>query len=316
MFKILRYSDVHKNRWNAFIKTAKNGLFFFERDYMEYHQDRFTDHSVIFLKGEEIISVFPATEKESIITSHGGLTFGSLLISRNIKAIEVLKMFEMLIEYYQSVGCREIIYKAIPYIFSTYPAEEDLYALYVNNAHLIRRDISCVVDMGSPIGFNTNKRRLVKKCKQNNVLVAENEDFSEYWNLLTGVLQKYETKPVHGLGEILHLKNKFPNNIRLFEARLENDLLAGTVVFDFGKVIHTQYLAISNLGKSYGALDFINFHLMENIFKDRPYYSFGISTENSGRYLNEGLIQQKENMGGRAVTLDFYRIDLNKTTND
>lgn len=59
-----------------------------------------------------------------------------------------------------------------------------------------------------------------------------------------------------------------------------------------------------------GALDFINHELINNKYTDRNYFSFGISTTNNGQVLNTGLIQQKEMMGARAVTIDFYRINL------
>jgi hypothetical protein len=68
-------------------------------------------------------------------------------------------------------------------------------------------------------------------------------------------------------------------------------------------------MAASQEGRKLGALDFINHTLLQK-FSDRKYYSFGISTEKQGQFLNEGLIQQKENMGARGIALDFYSIKL------
>ena len=39
-------------------------------------------------------------------------------------------------------GISKLIYKAIPHIYHTVPAEEDLYALFLLNAKLFRRDVS------------------------------------------------------------------------------------------------------------------------------------------------------------------------------
>ena len=39
-------------------------------------------------------------------------------------------------------------------------------------------------------------------------------------------------------------------------------------------------------------------------------FDFGVSTEQRGSYLNEGLIFQKEGFGGRAICYDTYAIDL------
>jgi len=47
--KIIKYVDQYKDRWNEFVKNAKNSHFFFQREYMEYHSDRFQDFSLIVL---------------------------------------------------------------------------------------------------------------------------------------------------------------------------------------------------------------------------------------------------------------------------
>ncbi|WP_433626977.1 GNAT family N-acetyltransferase [Chryseobacterium cucumeris] len=308
-FEIIKYNNSYKEIWNSFISTSKNGLFFFDRDFMEYHSDRFKDHSLLIFKNNKIAALLPANESGTQIISHGGLTFGALILSHAIKAIDVLEIFAEVKKYYSALSFNEIIYKTVPHIFHKYPSEEDLYALFRNEANLFRRDISSVIDLSHPIRFSETKRQLVRKCKENNVIITENTNFEEYWNLLSSVLQKFDTKPVHTIGEITLLKEKFPENIRLYQAQKDGNILAGIVIFDFGNVIHTQYMAASPEGRKAGALDFINHFLLEK-FNDRKYYSFGISTENQGKYLNEGLIQQKENMGARGIALDFYSIKL------
>ncbi|KYH06381.1 MULTISPECIES: hypothetical protein [Chryseobacterium] len=308
-FEIKKYTQKDYTDWNLFIKESKNGLFFYDRDFMDYHSDRFKDHSLFILKNNKVVAVFPANESGKEIISHGGLTFGSLILSYHVKASEVLNIFEEIKKYYQEYSFNEIIYKAVPHIFHKYPSEEDLYALFRNQAKLFRRDISSVIDLSSPIRFSETKRQLVRKCEGNEVTISENKNFKEYWTLLSDVLKKFDTKPVHTEEEIKLLNKKFPENIRLFEARKDNFLLAGIVIFDFGNVVHTQYMAASQEGRKIGALDFINYFLISE-FQNKKYYSFGISTENQGKILNEGLIQQKENMGARGITLDFYSIKL------
>lgn len=307
--EIKKYTQEYFNEWNQFINESKNGLFFFDRNFMEYHSDRFTDHSLLIFNNNKILALFPASESGKEIISHGGLTFGSLLLSHYVKAVEVVEIFNSIKQYYKELTFSEIIYKAIPHIFHKYPSEEDLYALFRHEALLFRRDISSVIDLAKPIRFSETKRQLVRKCEEKNITVIENENFGEYWGLLSSVLQKFDAKPVHTAEEIKLLKDKFPENIRLFEAKIESNLLAGIVLFDFGNVVHTQYMAASQEGRKLGALDFINHTLLQK-FSNRKYYSFGISTEKQGRFLNEGLIQQKENMGARGIALDFYSIKL------
>lgn len=310
MIEIKRYIDTYKNEWDTFIKESKNGLFFFQRDFMDYHSDKFTDHSLFIYNKSSLVAVLPANESEDTIFSHQGLTFGSLIMSKKIKATEVLEIFSTIKSYYKEKGFNKIIYKTIPYIFHSYPSQEDIYALYRNNAKLIRRDISSIIEIDNKLDFNENKTRLIKKAQKAGVEIEENNDFSNYWRLLSSVLEKYNTKPVHSIEEITLLKEKFPENIRLFEAKLEGELIAGTVLFDFGNTIHTQYLATSEKGGKLGGLDFVNYYLIEIFANTKKFYSFGISTEQNGNYLNEGLIDQKERMGGRGIVLDTYEIDI------
>ncbi|AZA81730.1 GNAT family N-acetyltransferase [Chryseobacterium lactis] len=308
-FELKKYNNSYKTDWNSFISTSKNGLFFFDRDFMEYHSDRFTDHSLLIFNDQQIVAVFPANESGEEIISHGGLTFGSLIMSHYLKAKEVLVILDEIKKYFTELSFKKITYKAIPHIFHKYPAEEDLYALFRIEAKLFRRDISSVIDLSHPIRFSETKRQLVRKCEQKGISVSESENFTEYWTLLSEVLQKFGTKPVHTVEEITLLKEKFPQNIQLFEAKKDGIIFAGIVIFNFDNVIHTQYMAASQEGRKVGALDFINYTLL-NKFSNKKYYSFGISTEQQGKFLNEGLIQQKENMGARGIALDFYSIKL------
>ncbi|SDE80971.1 hypothetical protein, partial [Sporomusa acidovorans] len=71
-----------------------------------------------------------------------------------------------------------------------------------------------------------------------------------------------------------------------------------------------QYLANSEEGRSTGALDLVIHYLVTEVYKDKIYFDFGISNEKQGRFLNTGLIAQKEGFGARAVVHDFYSLDI------
>ena len=116
--------------------------------------------------------------------------------------------------------------------------------------------------------------------------------------------------PVHSADELRMLTNKFPNDIKLYTAEKNGQIEAGTVLFLQTGVVHTQYLANSDEGKKTGALDCLLDWLITDVYKDKTWFDFGISCEQEGRYLNEGLAAQKEGFGARAVVHDFYRIEL------
>lgn len=75
---------------------------------------------------------------------------------------------------------------------------------------------------------------------------------------------------------------------------------AGTVIYETPCVAHTQYIGCSQEGRESGALDFLLAQLVEQVYHDKPFFNFGISNENDGHFLNQGLIEFKEGFGGDA----------------
>ena len=70
MFEIVRYKSENEAIWNSFVSNSKNGTFLFNRGYMDYHRDRFNDHSLMIFKDSKLYALFPANEEEDVIWSH------------------------------------------------------------------------------------------------------------------------------------------------------------------------------------------------------------------------------------------------------
>ena len=310
MISVEKYQKDQNHIWNKFVENSKNGTFLLDRNYMDYHSDRFIDNSLMFYKDEELIALLPANLKDQTLYSHQGLTYGGLVMSNKIKASQVLEIFDHLINYLRSINITKLIYKKIPYIYHRYPAEEDLYALFRNNAILFRRDIATVIDMRKRMGFSKSKKCGLSKAKQNNLLVKKSDDLQSFLAIEEEVLKQHNAKPVHSREELSALMNNFPDNIKLFASFKDNAMVAGVIIFKESEIVHLQYMANSSLGMEMGGLDIIIQYLLDQEYKNKQYFDFGISTEQQGRYLNEGLISQKEMFGGRAVCYDQYELNI------
>lgn len=308
--ELVKYHSGLKVQWDRVVSESKNGNFLHSRDYMEYHADRFNDRSILVFSKGAPVAAFPCNEQEATIISHGGLTYGGVLLGVDVRAPDVLRIFAEIGRYFKSDGCRKIIYKPAPHVFHKYPSEEDLYALIRMGARLYRRDLSSVIELAVRPKWSDSRRSTARKAEKAGAQIVEMEEFSEFHVLLSGALSKYGASPVHSEAELRLLKSRFPKQIRLFGARLEGALLATALVYDFGHIVHTQYLATSERGKELGALDFLLIGLIGNMFAGKSYFSFGISTEDQGRFLNEGLIRQKEGFGARGIVHDFYEWNL------
>lgn len=277
---------------------------------MDYHSDRFVDQSLIVLQDDRPCAVFPASLDGDTISSHGGLTYGGLLATMDMRAQSTLEAFERIASHYASAGRDKMIYKAVPHVFHRYPSEEDLYALFRTGARLLRRDISSVVEIGKAPKYSKGRKWTINKARKENLVVAVSDQLDAFHELLCEQANDRGRQVVHTLPELQLLKSRFPDQIVLYEARAEGLLQAGALIYDFGSTVHTQYLGSSELGRATGALDLVISELVNNQYADRRYFSFGISTEQSGRFLNEGLVAQKEGFGGRGVVHDFYEMDL------
>jgi hypothetical protein len=308
---VIRYEQNKKDDWNSFLINSKNGNFIFNRNYMDYHSSRFIDHSLLCYYKNKIIALIPANEVGETIISHGGLTFGGIITANDMRAKIMIDIFGEMIDYYKENSKTKIVYKTIPFIYHKKPSGEDLYALFKYGGKLYRRDISTVVDLKNKIKFNKLRKRGIKRAKSNNLTIKRDNNFEvmlEYLNIK--LREKYKTQSVHTLDEICLLANKFPKNIIQYSVYKNELFVAGTILYLSDIVAHAQYIISSPLGQELGALDLLfDFLINDNQF-EMKYFDFGISTENEGKFLNEGLIQQKEGFGGRAITYDTYRIDI------
>ncbi|MBF1562091.1 MAG: GNAT family N-acetyltransferase [Prevotella salivae] len=312
MFEIKPYSPEMKSEWDAFVDASKNGLFLFFRDYMDYHHDRFEDHSIVVYRQNKLYALLPANISHDVLYTHQGLTFGGLIVNEHFTAAESITVFKLINAYFRNKGIRKVVYKAIPWLYHQQPAEEDLYAIYrTTNAKLVARDISTAIRLDMPLAYNEMRNRGIKKALHHGIMVEESNRWTDFWKVLTTNLQtKYHVSPVHSLSEIRMLKARFPHNIRLFTAQQNSKVLGGTVVYEYGNVAHTQYISASLEGKKLHALDLLLDKLIHEVYQDKTWFDFGKSTEQQGTILNEGLIFQKESFGGRAVCYDWYEWDL------
>ena len=294
--QVTKYEGNRKLEWDNFLKSSKNGHFFFYRDYMEYHSDRFQDFSLIIYNDKgNIMALLPASIDGDTVISHGGLTFGGFVSDSKMTVAKMLDVFANVKQFLKNAGVRMFIYKCMPAIYNKYPSDEDLYALFRNNAKLYRRDVSFSIYLLDRLPYRYTRKSEIKKGYKHKYSLQESSKYEEYIALLDKILIKYHgTHPVHSADELRMLADKFPNNIKLYTAEKNGQIEAGTVLFLQAGVVHTQYLANSDEGRKSGALDCLLDWLITDVYKDKTWFDFGISCEQEGRYLNEGLAAQKE----------------------
>ena len=310
--EIRRYRREDKEQWNSFVSKARNATFLFDRNYMDYHADRFDDDSFMFYHKGKLKAVLPANVAGDTLYSHQGLTYGGLLLDKKATVEDVLECFDSLNSWLRENGISKVVYKALPWIYQQYPSQEDLYALtWKCKAQLISRDIASTIVVDNKLKFAESRKSGIRKALSLNIEVGESNDVDGFWHVLEDNLgNRYNAKPVHTASEMKLLMSRFPNSIKLYVAKMNGEIVGGTLIYVTSQVVHTQYISASLEGKKHGALDLLFDYIINKVYANCRYFDFGKSTEQGGAYLNEPLIFQKEGFGGRGVCYDWYQWEL------
>ncbi len=311
-FTIRKYQSSDYSLWNEFVANAKNATFLFHRDFMEYHQDRFEDFSLLIFDEKNLLkAIFPANREGENLHSHQGLTYGGLVLQQKSKFQEVIGMMKTILQFLQNQHIISLQLKQLPTIYCDFPSDEMEYLSFILNAKLVRRDSLSVLDLKTDYNFSKDRKQAINRGVKSELIVKEENIFAAFWNeiLIPNLVQKHNTHPVHNLNEITYLKSKFPSNIRQFNVYLGDELVAGTTIFESEFVAHSQYISGNSNKNELGSLDFLHNTLISYTFKDKKYFDFGISNENQGKNINEGLLYWKESFGASTIVQNFYEIE-------
>ena len=107
MFEIRKYTDADKEAWNAFVDQSRNATFLLNRSYMDYHSDRFHDHSLMIFHNNKLYALLPANEDGDIFYSHQGLTYAGLLTTGHASAENICQVFVAINTYLKQAGFRK-----------------------------------------------------------------------------------------------------------------------------------------------------------------------------------------------------------------
>lgn len=280
---------------------------------MEYHNDRFNDFSLLVFKDEKLVAILPANRVEDCVYSHQGLTYGGLVFKENLKLNSVLLIYKALLKFLNEAKISELQLKILPSIYNTLPNDEQSYIMFLLNAKLNRRDALSVIDYRQALKFSKDRLEGVKRGKKHGLVIKEVGSFESFWStvLEPNLNEKHNVKPVHSLAEITVLKTNFGKQIRQFNVYQNNQIVAGTTIFESKYVAHSQYISGNNQKNELGSLDFLHHYLITSVFNNKRFFDFGVSNVNNGRQVNQGLQYWKEGFGARTVTQDFYTVDTN-----
>ena len=307
-YSVKLYKPTDKTIWDNFV--LNNSIsFLFQRDFMDYHNDRFKDFSLMIYKDESLVVLFPANKDEDCVHSHQGLTYGDLILNKALDKETIKFIYKVILAFLEDNDIKELRIKSLPTFYANDRVEMLNLTKELLNAKLYRKDQVLAIDYNVPYTIHKTKLKNYRKNQQKGFVIHEVDDFSVFWNkvLTPRLLEKHNTKPVHSLEEIELLNTRFPDKIRQFNIYLEGEILAGITIFDKGKVVKSQYGATTNRGEKERALEYLFLHLIYK-YKDlgKEFFSMGTVTDNNELGYNKGLLKQKQELGCSIYFQDFY----------
>ena len=319
MYEILPYSPELDKRFDHFVESESvNGTFLQTRRFLNYHPaGRFNDASFALQKSGTIVAYFPGVVVEgNRFVSHAGSTFGGPVISKDFYSGSRLPEILSEADRYLSKNFSGVTLKITPQLFSVESPELLEYTLehlgYSRHTELSSfTPLSCDKDPFE----NCNKecRRIFKKSEGIGVEyrpLGKTEDFETFYRFLEISKAKHNVHPVHTLQELFDLKEiHIPENIRFRGIWDGETLVAAMMLFVFERTltIHAQYIAPNPDYTKFQPTTALYVRAMREAAREKmKQFSWGISTENGGDYLNQTLIRFKESLGAKPCVNARY----------
>ena len=308
------YTEDFSDKWDDFVLNKSiNGTFLQTRRFINYHKNgKFKDCSLCIKKGNELVGVVLACEVEEngkrIFFAHKGTTFGGVTVTSGVYAVEPMnELLDLVINKAKELGFDEIYLKMVPEVYQKSSSELIDFFLY-NKGFTCFNELNFYMHLdrykeGIESQFSSKKRRDYRYSLKNELVfrkLEKDEEIGEYHEILKMNLKKLNLPIVHSLDDFYDLKkNRFPEKMDFFGVYHEEKMIAGSLLFYFdNNVVHTQYLSSNEDYLKLYPMDFLIYNLIKvAIDRGADLFTFGICTEDEGRYLNMGLSKFKEGFG-------------------
>ncbi len=317
MIRVRCYEASDAERWDALCARAHGATFLHSRRFLSYHGERFADRSLVFEddRGRWLGAMPLAQDPDDAAhwISHPGITYGGVVHDGALRGEAMLEALQSAGAWARERGARRLGVKPMPQIYALAPAQEEVYALSRLGAQRVRCDLASCIDLAHRLPLSERRRRALSKAHRSGLRQAEGPQWlPPLWPVLEENLARaHGRRPVHRLDEMQLLADRFPQQIRCRVALRETCVVAGLVLFVTPRVRHAQYIASSEEGQSLAALDFLFDHeIAQAQTMQQRYFSFGISTEDGGRILNQGLHRFKSEFGAGGIVHEHYEVSL------
>ena len=315
---LLEQSGLKSSEWDEYVNSSPNGTLFHTRKFLSYHGvGKFEDASLVFRKRDKITALLPATVKsvgnKRVFVSHPGASWGGFVADDYLKHRVVEELVSKLIKQASKLSCDRVELTLPPHIYQRAYQDDIPFVLIKNGFSYVKRELTSVVDLTQDLDTLVNRavRKGVNKATRQGIEISyENNDWSDFYDLLTKTLEYKGAKPTHTLSELLRLKELFPESIVLWCAYLEGEMVGGMCSWLVNSDTWLVFYSAYNLEMTGDRILDLLFHSFIDYYKFRGYRYLDFGTSSLNMQVNRGLINFKEQFGGYGHFRDTLAVDL------
>lgn len=314
MIRAVPFTGGDEAAWDALVGRSANGCFLHTRRFYGYHGNRFDDCSLLLFRRNSLRGVVPAARQDGTVASHPGCTFGGIVFDAAADSAEVEEMLNAAEAAWQGLGAEAVTFTLPPWFAHPSPNQAAESALCLRG-YDVRQDAIAFVPLHGIAGepelldlYRSSTRGQTRQALRHGLDWKWSDELRAFWDLLErNLADRHEAEPVHSFDEIMILRELFGDTIRLLGVYHEDVLVAGSIVFDYGAALHTQYIA-TDYSRSELRPTNLLYHgfLAAAAAEGYAYASFGISSEGFGGPVNAGLRRFKEGFGARPALFQRY----------
>ncbi|MEQ1849551.1 MAG: GNAT family N-acetyltransferase [Candidatus Peribacteraceae bacterium] len=316
------YQESDATNWDTFVYASRNGTFFHTRRFLVYHPaDRFADASLWILDGEKPLAVLPAATKsidgKKILVAHPGASYGGLVLQKSCGVEDTRSIVDAVTAFARENGYDGLSFLRLtpPSVRSNFSDDQE-YWMYQRGWSCTRFEMDGSIDLdgikkGEALSLLSGKcRNMVRQAERAGVTVHSDPAFETFWPILDATLARHNATPTHSLEEILRLHALSPEHVRLFSAKKDKKLVSGIVLITLNdSSVYTLYMAQNYDFHEYHPLHAILAQILETAIQERRRtVHLGVSTEDGGKVINEGLFFFKESFGCKPVRRESWEI--------
>ena len=266
----------------------------------------------MFFQNKNAQAILPLEGEGEQVYSYRGLTYSGWIFRKGLEQAELHAILEKGLSYLKEKGKKVLFLNPVPEFFCSESQSNYFQFLTLLGGKILKTRDFYFTRLPFHIQ-DRGKRWGRKKAQKNRILIRQSSNLDEFWNqvLIPCLHERHQSQPIHSLEEIQLLKSRFPSQIALWVATVDEQMIAGTILFLIGNVVHCQYIASTEMGRKLRALDLLFPQLMEEVFAEKSGFSLGTAVLPETGLPDIGLIHWKESFGAKPIAVPYFRFDLN-----